>query len=164
EAKPQLVRYVRMPLDQETLRLERDLGASYWASKILFSRPLLLFYAALVLFLMGIAGSVYREYWVKLFSAPPPVRTEMASGQLVISSNIKQAEVEVDGVSVGALRRGGFTIQLSVGRYRVRLKDASWRSMEHWVTVPHEKVVLLEVLKPREMKKELHKPKLPSTP
>ncbi|MCB9639619.1 MAG: Stp1/IreP family PP2C-type Ser/Thr phosphatase [Myxococcales bacterium] len=147
-AVPQPVRYVRKPPDLITKRMEKELGLAHWINKRIFATPMLALYGAITFGLLAYFVFTNRAALRQMFAdtkrnitiAPPAV-----GGQLVVASDIPDAELVVDDTTIGTLQNGGFSLSLPVGDYMVRLRKDGWASPVHRVKLVGQKPVLVEI-------------------
>ncbi len=125
-AEPKDVRYVRAPIDIKTLKLEKELGLIHWINKWFFSNQMLLIY--------GVALLLGGGYWLwknrDLFKPPPPKRVIAALARVMITSDVPDAIVIVNGKRFGRLENGEKVLSLPLGRHQIYLYSPSrdWKS------------------------------------
>ena len=147
EAVPRPVKYVRMPIDSITARMEKELGLTHWLNKYLFAMPMLIIYAVLLLGSIGYFGSELWSNWKSLETKSPKKSSTVENGRLVVTSDVKNAMLFIDDTEVGTLQNGGISLTLPLGGYKVFLMRGDWKSPEKRVKLSSNKPKLVELLK-----------------
>ncbi len=157
-AIPQNVKYVRKPVDLITKRMEQELGLAHWLNKRVFATPMLMIYAAVFFGLIAYAIFANRTTLRQIFSGntgPRIVAPPTANGQLVIASDVPDAELVIDDTPIGSLQNGGFSLSLPVGDYVVRLRKDKWSSDAQRVKLEGSKPVLIEITRNKSSSSEI---------
>ena len=156
-AIPQPVKYARKPVDLITLRLEKELGLSHWINKRIFAPPMLILYAVLFFGWMSYVIFTNRLMLRQLFSGEkaPKIVVPAASGQLVVASDVLDAELLIDRTFVGNLQQGGFSLSLPVGEYTLTLRKEGWSSPPRRFELDGKKPLLVEILRNTAQAKEI---------